>query len=134
MIKKFAVATALSLMALSTGAFAHHSFAMFDAKKTMTIEGTVKSYEFINPHTWLRVIVTDLQGVQTEWVMELGSPSQLSRRGWKRNSFKPGDKIGVQFHPLASGEKGGQFISATGPDGKPIPPPIPAETGTPAGY
>ena len=107
---------ALALAAIGTAvlaapAFAHHSFAMFDATKTVTLKGTVKEFEWTNPHSWLRVMVTDDAGTPRQWALEMGSPGQQSRVGWKPDSVKPGDQVTVQMHPLKDGSRGGQFLS-----------------------
>ena len=114
---------ALALAAIGTAvlaapAFAHHSFAMFDATKTVTLKGTVKEFEWTNPHSWLRVMVTDDAGTPRQWALEMGSPGQQSRVGWKPDSVKPGDQVTVQMHPLKDGSRGGQFLSVELPNGE----------------
>jgi hypothetical protein len=98
---------------------AHHSGAMFDDKKSTTLTGTVKDYQWTNPHCWIQVLVPGAQG-PIEWSIEMGSPAQLFRGGWKRGTLKPGDKITVAIHPLRDGTNGGLFVSAIGPEGNPI--------------
>ena len=105
-------------LAASQAALAHHSYAMFDMQATKTITGTVKDFEWTNPHTWLWVYVTNASGAQEQWGIEGMSPNFLGRRGWSRNTLKPGDKITVDIHPLRNGERGGSFLSVTLPDGK----------------
>ncbi|HTB67919.1 MAG TPA: DUF6152 family protein, partial [Steroidobacteraceae bacterium] len=70
-----------AILCFATTAGAHHSFAMFDRSRTQTIAGTVKQFELINPHGWLRVMVADANGVQSEWPVELGGAGQLERVG-----------------------------------------------------
>lgn len=112
-----AVASVTGLLGV-TDAVAHHSFAMFDRRQTTTITGTVKEFELINPHGWLRVMVPDAQGNQNEWSLELGGVGQQARGGWTQNVVRPGDKVMVKLHPLRDGSYGGQLISVTLPDGK----------------
>ena len=112
-----AVASVTGLL-VATDAVAHHSFAMFDRRQTTTITGTVKEFELINPHGWLRVMVPDAQGNQNEWSLELGGVGQQARGGWTQNAVRPGDKVMVKLHPLRDGSYGGQLISVTLPDGK----------------
>src|SRR5438132_4332006 len=85
----------LTAVAVATGtasALAHHSFAMFDAQKTVVLEGTVKQFEWVNPHSWLRIMVNDEKtGNQVLWAIELSSPSRLVTMGLRANSMKPGD-------------------------------------------
>ena len=110
---------AVTLCAFAAPAMAHHSFAMFDADKTVTITGTVKEFEWTNPHAWLRVMVQDqTAGKPLQWALEMGSPGQQAGRGWKPDSAKPGDKVSVTIHPLKDGSRGGQFMSAVLPNGQ----------------
>jgi len=102
-------AAVLSVVAPS--ALAHHSFAMFDANKTQTVSGTVKEYEWTNPHVWIRVMVLDATGEELEWGIEMASPAQQVRRGWSATTIKPGDKITVTVHPLKDGSRGGQLMT-----------------------
>ena len=117
---------ALSLAALATYAFAmpasaHHSFAMFDATKDVTLKGTVKEFEWTNPHSWLRVTVMDEKtGKPVLWALELSSPARLTTMGMHRDSVKAGDQVSVTFHPMKDGTRGGQFMSAVLPGGKNI--------------
>jgi hypothetical protein len=106
-----------SMLGFATAAGAHHSFAMFDRSKTETIAGNVKEFELINPHGWLRVMVADANGVQSEWSLELGGAGQLGRVGWTQNAVHPGDKVTVKLHPLRDGSYGGQLVSVTLPNG-----------------
>ena len=98
--------------------YAHHSFAMFDNQKQMTLEGTVKEFQWTNPHTWIQLNVRNAQGQVEEWSIEGSSPNGLARRGWKRNTLRPGDKVSVRINPLKNGDKGGSFVSATFADGR----------------
>ncbi len=108
----------VSLLSFATTAGAHHSFAMFDRSRTETISGTVKEFELINPHSWLRVVVADDKGVRSEWPLELGGAGQLERQGWTQNAVRTGDKVVVRLHPLRDGSYGGQLVSVTLPDGQ----------------
>ena len=102
-------------------AIAHHSFAMFDAQKTVILEGTVKEFEWVNPHAWLRVTVNDEKtGAPALWALELSSPSRLVTMGMRADSVKAGDAVSVTFHPMKDGTRGGQFMSAALPGGKNI--------------
>ena len=109
----------LASLAIGMPAFAHHSFAMFDSDKTVTITGAVKEFEWTNPHAWLRVMVQDqASGKQLQWALEMGSPGQQAQRGWKPDSVKPGDKITITLHPLKDGSRGGQLLTAVLPSGQ----------------
>jgi len=99
-------------------AVAHHSFAMFDASKTMTVEGTVKEFHWTNPHSWIFLTVADTKGQSAEWAIEMGSPPGLLRQGWEPKTLTPGMKVKVLIRPLKDGKVGGQFLAVTLPDGK----------------
>jgi hypothetical protein len=98
---------------------AHHSGAMFDDKKTVTLAGTVKAFQWTNPHCWIQVLVPS-QGGPVEWSVEMGAPFEIYRTGLRPTSLKPGDKITVIIHPVRDGSRGGLYVSATGADGKPL--------------
>ena len=102
----------------SVAAVAHHSYAMFDASKTTTVEGTVKQFQWTNPHSWLYLTVADAGGQSVDWAIELGAPNGLVRQGWTPKTITPGMKVTVTMHPLRDGKPGGQFMTATLPDGK----------------
>ena len=98
-------------------ALAHHSGNMFDPQKEVVLDGTIKEFQWTNPHIWIQVNVPNGKGGIDEWSVEGGSPNLVGRQGWKRNSFKAGDKVVMRVHPMRSGEPGGSFISATFADG-----------------
>ena len=113
--------SALAVAAFATPAFAHHSFAMFDAETTITLQGTVKEFEWTNPHSWLRVMVNDAKtGQPAVWALELSSPARLKRMGMSADSVKAGDAVSVTFHPMKDGARGGQFLQAVLPGGKQV--------------
>ena len=110
--------TVVASVCLAMPAVAHHSFSMFDHDKTVTMSGTVKEFEWTNPHGWLHIMAMDEKtGKPVEWSFEMGSVGQIAAQGWKPDSVKPGDKISVEMHPLKDGSHGGQYISATLADG-----------------
>jgi hypothetical protein len=102
------------------GASAHHSFSVFDMTTSKEIEGEVVEFQWTNPHTWTWVDVTNADGSKTRWGLEGMSPNFLGRRGWSKNTFKPGDKIKATLWPLKSGEPGGTLQRATLPDGSEV--------------
>lgn len=107
---------ALGLVAASP-ASAHHSFAMFDHQKTVTVTGVVKDYQWTNPHVWIQLVVPTATGTE-EWAIETASVAVLSRRGWDRNTVKPGDKVTVTVNPLKEGGKGGSLLKIVLPSGR----------------
>lgn len=110
----------LVLAALVSPALAHHSFSMFDMKKESTLKGTVRDYQWTNPHIWIQVLVTGEDGKTIEWSIEGNSPSTLSRQGWSKRSLKAGDAVTVVMHPLRDGTPGGSVVKVLGPDGQQI--------------
>ena len=100
----------LALGVLPAGA--HHSGVMYDREKDVTLEGTVKEWQWTNPHTYLQVMVTDSKGIAVEWSFEAGAAVNMRRAGWERTSFKAGDRVSVLFHPLKSGAAGGTIVDA----------------------
>ena len=113
--------SAIAVAAFAAPAFAHHSFAMFDQQQTVTLQGKVKEFEWVNPHAWLRIIVDDEKtGMPLLWALELSSPSRLVTMGMRADSVKPGDVVSVTFHPMKNGSRGGQFIQAVLPGGKKV--------------
>ena len=102
----------------ATGAFAHHSYSMFDRGKTSTIEGTVWTWEMINPHSFLWVVVMKPDGTTEKWGMEGAGVAMLQRAGVTRSAVKTGDKVTVDLHPLRDGRTGGQLIRVVLANGK----------------
>jgi hypothetical protein len=98
-------------------AVAHHSFAMFDASKLVTLEGTVKQFQWTNPHAWIILTVAEGEGAPVQWAIEMNGPTGLARDGWYPKTLTPGMKVKVVIHPLKDGNKGGQFLAVTLPDG-----------------
>ena len=106
------------IVAFSAPAYVHHSGAMFDAEKVVTITGTVTEFSWTNPHASFRVDVPNAGGKLESWAIEMNSPNNLVHEGWKRSSIKAGDKVTVQINPLRDGRPGGRYIGITLSDGK----------------
>lgn len=113
-----------TLVGVLAGAFglvgvaqAHHSFAMFDFQKTVTVEGTVKDFQWTMPHVWIDVMVQTPDGLTQYGVEALAIPI-LKGAGWTFNTLKPGDKITIVLNPLRSGAPGGSLVSAELADGR----------------
>jgi hypothetical protein len=109
-----------SLIALlfALPAAAHHSGAMFDNDKSVTLNGTVKAFQWTNPHCWIQMLVPAKDGNTVEWSVELGAPFEVIRTGIRPATLKPGDKITVVIHPTRDGSRAGLFVSAVTADGK----------------
>lgn len=106
-----------SALLASGPAFAHHSFAMFDRQKEVTLKGTVKEFQWTNPHSFIEIEVPETGAVNT-YSIEMNSPNNLTRQGWKSTALKPGDKVTLVMNPLRDGSHGGLFVSVMLPDGK----------------
>jgi len=93
---------------------------MFDQTKQVELVGTVKDFQWTNPHCWIQVLVpnpADPSAAPVEWGVEMGAPVELMRKGWKPGSLNPGDKVTIVINPLRDGQHGGLVLSVTGPDG-----------------
>ena len=117
-------------------ALAHHSFAMFDLNKEVTVEAVVKEVQFTNPHVWIQIKVADAKGRRTEWGIEAGARGMMIRAGWTSSTLKPGDKITLVMHPLKDGKPSGSLVRVTLNDGRVLSngggPPPPPPTAVPA--
>jgi hypothetical protein len=103
--------------AVAARLYAHHSGAMFDYDKSVTLAGTVKQFQWTNPHCWIELSVAGSNGTE-DWSVEMGAPLQLYQGGWKPGTLKPGDEIKVVVRPTRDGTtKAGLFVSATRADG-----------------
>jgi hypothetical protein len=111
---KCAVVVAGIALLFSVGVSAHHSFsAEFDASKPFKMTGTVTKVEWMNPHTFFYIDVSDEKGKVTNWAMEMGSPNGLMRAGWTRNTMKVGDKVTVEGSLAKDGSPTGNARSVT---------------------
>lgn len=120
---------AAGLALAAAPALAHHSFAMFDQTKLLTLEGTVREFQWTNPHSFIELDVGS--GSRTQrWSIELNSPNNLTRQGWRRTSLKAGDRISVRIAPLRNGHAGGLFLDLRKADGRVLDSGLP-KNGTP---
>ena len=104
----------IAALAFAAGpALAHHSFAMFDRSKPTPLTGTVKEFQWTNPHVWIQILADDGHGGEEEWGVECTSINFMDRMGWSHATLKPGDKVTVTIYPLKDGSRGGQFGGLT---------------------
>jgi hypothetical protein len=112
-MKRAFILPASLLALLAMAAHAHHSFSMFDNEKDQVLEGTVKEFQWTNPHIWIQVNVKTADGKLVEYSIEGGSPNALRRQGWSKDTLKPGDQVVLTMHPLKDGSPGGSFMRGT---------------------
>jgi hypothetical protein len=118
MVKTSITAAALAAMfAAIVPAGAHHSDAMFAPDKEVVLNGTVKEFQYTNPHSWIQLTVPSANGAAAEWSIETGAPIVLLRAGIKPTALQPGEKITLRAHPLKDGGLGGSLIDVTKEDG-----------------
>ncbi len=139
-MRKYAVVVVLVSLGwlCSLPVLAHHGAASFDTTKEVTIKGTVTEWIWANPHCFIKFDAMDDTGTVRNWVVETQNPTDMTRRGWARTSFKIGDEIGVTLQAVKSGAPvgrvrsvilaSGQTLNAGGP-----PTPAPGAAGGPAG-
>jgi hypothetical protein len=108
----------VALLGASVPAWVHHSGAMFDRNKQIEIEGAIKEFNWTNPHSSFKVDVANPAGKLETWAIEMNSPNNLVREGWKRTTLKAGDKVKVTINPLRDGKPGGWYVAIVLPDGK----------------
>ena len=113
-----AALSALTMFVIAGPVWAHHSFTMFDMSKHITLNGTVTSFEWTNPHSYIEIDVPDEKGNVKHWSIELGSPSILMQAGWKFSTLKAGEKLTLIINPLKNGNAGGFLSQANLPDGR----------------
>jgi hypothetical protein len=106
------------LLLLVSPVQAHHSFAMFDKTKVVTVKGVVSKVEWANPHVFIFLDVTDAKGKKTKYAIECNSPNVLMRTGWKAGTVKAGETLTVALYPLRDGRPGGLLDSVTLANGK----------------
>ncbi len=110
------LAGALALCLVAPVASAHHSPAMFDLAQQIDITGTVRQFQWANPHCYIQLVDAD----GTEWSFETGAPYNLMAQGWTRTSLRPGDEVRITYSPLRHGGNAGLVISVMTSDGNPV--------------
>jgi hypothetical protein len=106
-------------------ALAHHSFAMFDSSRSLTLKATVVDYQWTNPHAYLTLLAEDGQGGTKRYTLEMTSINMMHRGGWTSRTVKAGDHVSAVVAPLRDGQAGGLLLELTLPDGKKMSPGVP---------
>jgi hypothetical protein len=107
---------------------AHHSFAMYDHGRTLTLRGTVTKFQWTNPHAYLEIDVTTKGGGVTHYSAECTSINMMQRAGWRSTDIKAGDHVTAVIAPLLNGQPGGLLLEVTLPGGRKLEPGVPAAT------
>jgi Family of unknown function (DUF6152) len=112
----------MALLSCAGGLFApplsaHHSYAMFDSHKQLSLQGEVREFQWTNPHCFIQLLARR-SGATEEWSIQMDNPQALYRRGWRPGTIKAGDPVTVVIHPTRDGSHSGRYVSAVGPDGK----------------
>lgn len=118
MKKILALALLAGLTMTMPSAQAHHSFAMFDRTREVTVSGTVRQFQWSNPHAYIQLQVPNAQGGNTEWSLEMGSPMYLYSRGWRPRTLVPGAEVRVTLNPLRNGSPGGVVLEVYDANGR----------------
>lgn len=117
-MKKLLALAAVAGMALAApSATAHHSFAMFDRSREVTVNGVVREFQWSNPHAYIQVMAKDSGGSDVEWSMEMGSPMYLYARDWRPRTLRAGMEVEVRINPLRNGSPGGVVLDVRDKDG-----------------
>jgi hypothetical protein len=120
------LAAAVAIGATALTAAAHHSFAIFDHTRTLTLQGTVLSFQWTNPHGYIELDVGGDSPDAARYTVELTSINMLRRAGWKSSDVHAGDDVTAVIAPLLNGDRGGLLLELKVPDGRTLVPPVPA--------
>jgi len=126
MARTIRLAAVLLLLGGTLPAAAHHSFAIFDHSKTYTLKGTVRSFQWTNPHGYIDLDVAEGPSGIERYTLELTSINMLRRAGWKSSDVSAGDEVTAIVAPLLNGDHGGLLLELKVPDGRTLVPPVPA--------
>lgn len=119
-MKTLRMALTIFAAACATAAQGHHSYAMFDGARTLTVKGTVAKVEWVNPHVFVWVYVPNAAAKDGYdlYAFENGSTNVLARRGWSKDTLSVGEEVSIEYWPLLDGRAGGHFRAATHADGR----------------
>ena len=116
--KYFGLFLLMSALAAPAAVAAHHGAASFDTTTEVTLKGTVTEWQWFNPHCFLKFDVKGADGTVKNWAVEAGNPTDMTKRGWSRNAFKPGDQVSVTLQPVKTGAPVGRIRSVVLADGR----------------
>ncbi len=116
--KYFGLFLLVSALAAPAAVAAHHGAASFDTTMEVTLKGTVTEWQWFNPHCFLKFDVKGEDGTVKNWAVEAGNPTDMTKRGWSRNAFKPGDQVSVTLQPVKTGAPVGRIRAVVLADGR----------------
>jgi hypothetical protein len=111
--------SAVGVLLLPLTLSAHHSPSMFGGEP-LTLTGTVREFQWTNPHSYIQLVVEREDGTAEEWSLEMGANAYLYNLGWRPSTVKAGDRLTVTIEPLRNGKPGGLVIEVTTPDGETV--------------
>ena len=126
MARTIKLAAAALLLGIGLPVAAHHSFAIFDHSQTYTLKGTVRSFQWTNPHGYIDLEVAQGPAGIGRYTVELTSINMLRRAGWKSSDVHEGDEVTAIVAPLLNGQHGGLLLELKMSDGRILVPPVPA--------
>ena len=109
--------TLAALLLMQPAALAHHSNVGYEVTKVITVTGVVKEFQWVNPHTWVILVVDEGKGAKVEWSAEGRAPGILLRAGWTRSSLKAGETVTIDMSPAKDGSKTAIIARVTKADG-----------------
>jgi hypothetical protein len=115
-----AIAAVLLVPAGAASVHAHHSMSMFDTSKEVSVSGTVREFQWSNPHAYIQLVSEDARGREVEWSLEMGSPMYLYARGWRPRTLRAGAQVTVRAYPLRTGQPGGVVLDVMDQNGRSI--------------
>ena len=116
--KYFGLFLLFSILAAPFSVAAHHGAASFDTAVEVTLKGTVTEWQWFNPHCFLKFEVKGDDGTVKNWAVEAGNPTDMTKRGWSRTAFKPGDQVTVTLQPVKTGAPVGRIRTVALADGR----------------
>lgn len=117
--KVYVAVAGIGLLLAPGAVYAHHAFAAeFDADKPVTLRGTVRQVDWINPHIWVHLQVKEPDGKVVDWAIEGGAPNAMFRRGWNKTSIAPGTEVTIEGYRAKSGENKANGKDILLPDGR----------------
>jgi len=111
--------SAVSILLLPLSLWAHHSPSMFSGDQ-QTLTGTVRQFQWSNPHSYIQLVVEKDDGTEEEWSLEMGANAYLYNLGWRPSTVKTGDRLSVTIQPLRNGSPGGLVLEVRTSDGETV--------------